>query len=399
MAGRVVLPAYFYDTMNKIIASTILTSFLLACGSNSQMEDGIFQFQNKQAKSIPLSSFFSEYQLIRLDLPDDIVLAEVSSAILLEDTLYLYDKIRKKVLVASLGDQPNLEYVIDATGDGPEEYASLHGIDVDSDHNVYLYDFGRKILRFKHGGFRANYEFSPHARAFARYKDGFALYTPDYSFKSVNNKLVHVSSSGDNPKPLSRSGTNSNLVIPIRTVLRTSKDEVVFNDLNSNTLVVLHENKDPEYLKFNHYNDSIEPKLVDFMVLKNHVMVTLGYAWEGDNYANTAIFDLETQESTPLMGFFNDLNGLHVQSFHGFSKDEGGAAISVFTDEVRSQLENMLEGDFLSNYFIDAGDYWSPKGEKDLRLRKEVVENVRNELALLTQEEGNYLLIQLLKHK
>jgi hypothetical protein len=383
--------------MKKLFTLAFFACIVTACTKKTPQKDGIFEIQNTEAKAIPLSTFFSEYSFLRLDLPEDMVLAEVSSVILSDNFLYIYDKMRKKILVASIGKEAKLEYVIDKTGDGPEEYVSMHGMDVDKDQNVYVYDFGRKFLKFKRADFQEAYQFDLQARAFARYKDGFALYTPDFSFSKVNSTIVHVSPDGKNPKPLSKSGTNSNLVIPNRTILRTSKDEVIFNDLNSNTLVVLNEDKEPEYLKFTHYNDSIEPILVDFMVIKNYVMVTLGYAWEGDNYANTAIFDLDTEESTQLTGFFNDLNGLHIQSFDGFSKEEGGVAISVFTDEVRRQLENMLEEDFLSTYFVDAGDYWSPKGEKDLRLAKDAVEKARNEIASLTQRDGNYLLIQMLR--
>jgi len=383
--------------MKKLFTLAFFACIVAACTQKTPLKDGIFEIQNSEAKPIPLSTFFSDYSFLRLDLPEDLILVEVSSVILIDNILYIYDKMGKKILVASIGEEAKLEYVIDRTGDGPEEYVSMHGMDVDKDQNVYVYDFGRKILKFKNTDFLESYQFDLQARAFAHYKDGFALYTPDFSFSKVNSTIVHVSPEGKNPKPLSKSGTNSNLVIPNRTVLRTSKDEVVFNDLNSNTLVVLNQNREPEYLKFTHYNDSIEPKLVDFMVIKNYVMVTLGYAWEGENYANTAIFNLNSEESTQLTGFFNDLNGLHVQSFHGFSKDEGGVAISVFTDEARSQLENMLDGDFLSTYFEERGDYWSPKGEKDLRLAKSALEKTRADLASLTQKEGNYLIIQMLK--
>lgn len=372
----------------------IILSLFLLFSCNNQSSEGL-QLNGENPKFMPLSDYFSDHSLIRINLGNELNLAQVTNAIMQDELLYIHDGPGMQVVVVDIEKQI-IKYHIRAFGQGPEEYVSLHSMDVDNEHNVYLYDFGRKIMKFKEGEFVQSFNFQSKSRAVSFQTDAFILFNPDYSYNNVNNSIIKIDLQGNNAQPLGKSRIVNDLRLPGRLVQRLSSSRLAINDFNSNTLVILNENNIPEYFKFSHHNDTIDPLLVDFILFKNQAVVTLGYETNDQLYAEAAIFDLKTKESNTLSGFFNDLNGLHVQSFNGFSSEED-VLFSIFTEESISGLINMLDESFLKTYFEENGDAWSPKDQSDIKLKKETVSETKKEIERLISEEGNYLMIQLLK--
>lgn len=295
---------------NLILIGVVFLSFFVSC--TKEKSSDVIQISNVPGdKIIDIKDYYSASELIPISLPDSIIIGNLFSSKAIGDLVYIHDNLNSCIFIVDIKKR---SYVgkIKCQGEGPEEYLQLSSFDLDKDGNLYIYDFGRKILSFSQGKF--DYEIVSKdltARDFAKTKNGFVLVDPNASIFGQRNTIVEIDSSANFVK--THGGQpNSQSYIPVSFFKRLA-DKLFILDNSNGQIIGLDQNSgEYEMMKFEIEGESI-PEIVDFWVLNDETLFTLSSAKNDSLMLFSEIDKGKFKEN--LTGIFSNFDFLPVNGF------------------------------------------------------------------------------------
>lgn len=173
--------------MIRVILIAFIVTFVSACHQNKTLQEQTVFIDLDESKKMNLSDYFQHIEYSLLDVPDSIPLVKVWKFGMNSDKILVSDRELNNLLIFDAFGQ--FENIIEAKGQGPNEYQSMEDYQV-FDKHIYILDGSlRKILKFDFSGQvveEMKIDFHPYN--FSINESGFLYYfgnRPTYEFQSI----------------------------------------------------------------------------------------------------------------------------------------------------------------------------------------------------------------------
>lgn len=224
----------------KISLLLITILFIFSCSTSHKKDVATITISYDQTNTYLLSDFITNYDIIRLEISDSILIGEISDIEFYNDDIILLDKKNNTILL--FNQQGELIHQLANSGRGAGEYIYLNDIAINS-QGIYLLDYSQqKVLIYDHDlKFKKEFYFPFYVSEMKCINDQMIIYaesngkTEDYQFYLTDNCGETLN------RYLPRNKILGNNTFISSNVFTQNNDLLVFAPRYSNTLYTLHD--------------------------------------------------------------------------------------------------------------------------------------------------------------
>ncbi|MFC3416219.1 6-bladed beta-propeller [Algoriphagus hitonicola] len=336
---------------------------------------------------LDIGEIFNSSELIPITLPDSVLIGNVFSSKALGDKIYIHDNFNNRILIID-SKEKKLSGIISAEGEGPGEYSQINSFDLDPAGNVYIYDFGKRILCFSDGKF--NYELENihlQVRDFCKSDKGYILVNPQESYLDYRSTIVESDSSGT---ILNQLGGEPDYKASLpNTFFQKFSNTIYIND-NPNQEIILYDQlrNSQEKLEFKISGED-RPQLVDFWVADAENIFTVFPAKNDSIILFSQIKNSKFLRN--LKGIFSSDDFLPVNKFPYRAIRDNYDYLIYNTEELKSLLDYFQYFPEAKSYVEENGMYYL-KEDKRFSISKEKIQAIVSQLDSI--KNSNSILIR-----